>query len=97
MPLLTKYWLSISASIAFGLFVVAACFPFINRVQNNILPPEVPGAGSFQASKHNVWADLSRKEAEDLTKFLLSNSELNLTEATRATRCVILLEIRARF
>lgn len=90
MPPTTKYWLQISAFIAFVLLVIATYFPFISRVQIHVFPPKVPNAGLFHASKQNVWADLSREEAQDLTKFLFSASELNLTESSNATRSVTL-------
>lgn len=67
------------------LFVVVACFPFTNRVQITALPLKAPDAGSFHSPKHNVWADLSRDEARDLTEFLFSKADLNLTEAAKAT------------
>ena len=41
---------------------------------------------AFHASRQNVWEDLSPKEANEVLKFLLSNSDLNLTEAYKATR-----------
>lgn len=86
MPHITKYWLQVSALVAFVFFVITAFVPFIGRVQITVLPLKAPDKGSFQASKHNVWQDLSKDEAQELTKFLFEKSELNLTEASNATR-----------
>ena len=86
MPHITKYWLQVSALVAFVFFVITAFVPFIGRVQITVLPLKAPDKGSFQAFKHNVWQDLSKDEAQELTKFLFEKSELNLTEASNATR-----------
>jgi len=97
MTSFSKYSLHISALIAFVLFVFAAILPFISRVQITVLPPNVPNAGSFHSRKQNVWADLSGDEARELTKFLFSKPELNLTESSKATEFVHFSESRVRF
>lgn len=88
MASINKFWIQISAFVAFILFVIAACFPFINRVEIRILPTNASPAGSFRSPKQNVWADLSREEAEDVIKYLFTKSDLNLTEASKATAFV---------
>jgi hypothetical protein len=86
MASINRYWLQVSAFIAFVFFVITAFVPFVSRVQSTLLPSIAPNAGPFKASKLNVWADLSREEAQELTKFLFSKPELNLTEASKANR-----------
>jgi hypothetical protein len=83
---ITKHWLHVSALIAFIFFALVGFHPFINRFKTASLPPTVSNTESFQASKRNVWADLSKNEALDLKSYLFSKKELNLTKASEATR-----------
>jgi primary-amine oxidase len=89
-----KRWVVISASIAFIFFIITASVPFIKHVKTGFVPSGAPAAGSFRASKNNVWVDLSSKEAKSIVNFLFKRSELNLTKSSEATRSASAHELR---
>jgi hypothetical protein len=87
MPSSARYLIPGSACIAFFLFLFLAAIPFIEHVKISLLgPSNLISSNAIHSLKQNVWADLSQDEAVDLTKFLYSRAELNLTDASKATR-----------
>ena len=79
--------LMLSGFGAFALFVVFAYVPLIYPTK---LPPfswssSIAPEKTFRAPKRNVWADLSQVEAEEVTKFVFSKADLNLTDAATAS------------
>lgn len=86
----SKSWVSFSACAAFLGFVYFAVAPqFFNIPAIAFHSSEIAHARKIQATKHNVWTDLTPSEADDVVKFLLSRADLNLTEAAKATRYFI--------
>jgi len=72
---------------AFALFVVFAYVPLIYPTK--LLPfswsSSIALDKTFRAPKRNVWADLSQVEAEEVTKFVFSEADLNLTDPATAS------------
>jgi hypothetical protein len=96
MASFAKPWIAISASVVFLWFVFLASAPFLRHVDSYLeflaSTREVSKTSPFHAPYKNVWADLSQKEADELLRFLFESSELNLTDASKATRLVFRFE-----
>jgi len=97
MALFAKSWIALSTSAIFLWFVFLASAPFLRHVDSYLeflaSTREASETSPFHAPHKNVWADLSQHEAEGLLKFLFDSPALNLTEASKATRCVFRFEI----
>ena len=69
------------------LFAFFATPPLIPNVKLVLFSSaQEPDANQVQASKQNVWTDLSPKEAGEVVRFLLPKSDLGLTEVSKVTR-----------
>ncbi|RFU26755.1 hypothetical protein B7463_g9580, partial [Scytalidium lignicola] len=78
--------LTISSFFFFCFFIFIASTPFLRqsaRYWTQSSP--VDNHNDFHAPKKNVWADLSKEEAEDVFQFLFKKTDLNLTDASIAT------------
>ena len=86
-------WCTFSAFVVFFVVLFLSAIPFFQ--QDTPLPlPDVSSANSFHAPRQNIWAGLSKQEANDVIKFLFSRKDLNLTDVTRATEYLTRLPIR---
>ncbi|KAH8804603.1 copper amine oxidase [Xylogone sp. PMI_703] len=78
--------LTISSILFFCFFIFIASTPFLKRSASSLTQPSPAGKHSdFHAPKKNVWADLSKDEADDVFQFLFKKTDLNLTDASIAT------------
>jgi hypothetical protein len=82
------FWLKVSAFVAFIVLFITTISPFTKHVKFNLTQPYHSNKVTFKAPRENVWADLSKKEADGIANFLFATSQLNLTDSTEATRLV---------
>jgi primary-amine oxidase len=87
MASLNKVWLTASACVAFLFFAFFASVPLGQTVKLVLFrSPQIFDTNQIQASRQNIWADLSENETDEVLNFLYSKSGLNLTETSQATQ-----------
>lgn len=78
------------ACLFFASFAFVSWSSLIQDVRLRLFPSSMAAcecdSKCMQSSKQNIWADLSEAEANDVLKFLFSNADLNLTEASKGGR-----------